>query len=524
MTSHPWIRRLALPAALVGAWLPTPPGARAADLESLVMPGPVSAAHADVERDCRKCHASFDRAGENRLCLDCHEEVAADLAGGTGFHGRALAGDGETSCRLCHTEHRGRDADIVGLSEVAFDHGMTDFALEGAHARASCGGCHPAGTPHREAPSACVDCHRADDPHGSRLGDDCSDCHDVRQWATGRFDHGDTRFPLQGAHRDVDCALCHPNARYEGTASRCASCHLGNDVHRGRFGTKCETCHSVAAWDRAVFDHRVETGFALEGGHAEVRCAVCHAGGALEEDLPTDCIGCHRNDDDHRGRNGEACGDCHGTAAWDRVSFDHGRDTGFDLVGSHAGLDCGLCHRGDVHDEDLPEDCVGCHLADDAHGGTLGRDCGRCHGSSSWTRVADFDHGLTRFPLLGLHAVTSCVECHGGGRYRDAETGCSTCHADDAHQGRLGADCARCHTPNGWPFWQFDHSTETAFALHGAHADVQCRACHTREAGGRVRASTSCSACHAREDPHSGRLGRRCESCHDETSWKEVRR
>jgi hypothetical protein len=346
----------------------------------------------------------------------------------------------------------------------------------------------------------------------------------VRSWTQARFDHDDTRFPLDGAHEKVDCALCHPGARYEGTESRCASCHVGNDVHRGRFGSRCEDCHSVVAWQRATFDHGIETGFALSGGHADVRCAACHTSGSLEDDLPKDCIGCHRNDDDHRGRNGTLCGDCHGTAAWSKVSFDHDRDTEFALKDAHAGLDCGLCHRGQVQEEELSTACVDCHAADDAHAGSLGRDCQDCHVASRWTRVADFDHGLTVFPLLGMHAVTSCDECHGGGRYRDADTACAACHADDAHEGRLGDACVRCHTPNGWSFWQFDHAKETAFALHGAHADLQCRACHTQPAGDRVRASKACSACHARQDPHSGRLGRRCESCHTDTRWEEVTR
>jgi hypothetical protein len=50
----------------------------------------------------------------------------------------------------------------------------------------------------------------------------------------------------------------------------------------------------------AGFDHRRETGFALEGAHARLACAACHRrerrGGRVElpfEPLPTTCEGCH---------------------------------------------------------------------------------------------------------------------------------------------------------------------------------------------------------------------------------------
>jgi hypothetical protein len=500
------------------------PASQAADLETLVMPGPVVAAHADIETQCEKCHSAFDRTAGNRLCRDCHEEVDADLRRGEGFHGRSLGGESGADCRSCHVEHLGRDADIVGLATGSFDHDVTDFPLEGAHERAACSGCHEAGAPRREAPSACGECHGAVDPHRGGLGADCSECHDARGWKQAGFDHAATRFPLDGAHREVDCGLCHPNARYEGTPSGCAACHAGNDAHQGRFGADCGQCHSVADWNRATFNHGVETGFALTGRHGKARCEACHAGGRTDEDLPEDCFGCHRNDDDHRGGNGTLCEDCHSTAGWSEVSFDHGRDTDFALEGAHVGLDCGLCHRGTLGREDLSGDCAACHAADDDHEGTLGSDCQGCHTTSTWDHARGFDHGLTGFPLLGIHSVTSCSECHAGGRYPETEASCAACHADDAHAGRLGDECARCHTPNGWPLWQFDHATETAFALHGAHGDLECRACHTQPATGRVRAATRCVACHARDDPHSGRLGRRCESCHRETEWEEVTR
>ena len=40
------------------------------------------------------------------LCLDCHKDVAKDVHGKAGFHGRIR----EPVCRTCHTEHKGRGA------------------------------------------------------------------------------------------------------------------------------------------------------------------------------------------------------------------------------------------------------------------------------------------------------------------------------------------------------------------------------------------------------------------------------
>jgi len=66
--------------------------------------------------------------------VDCHKPIAADLKQHQGYHGR-MTNSGIGECRACHTEHKGREADIVQLSRAQFDHRLTDFALEEAHAR-----------------------------------------------------------------------------------------------------------------------------------------------------------------------------------------------------------------------------------------------------------------------------------------------------------------------------------------------------------------------------------------------------
>ena len=51
--------------------------------------------------------------------------------------------------------------------------------------------------------------------------------------------------------------------------------------------------------------------------------------------------------------------------------------------------------------------------------------CGDCHGELGWGRDVFFEHDLTRFPLLGLHAVIACEQCHANPRFKDAEIVCS---------------------------------------------------------------------------------------------------
>src|SRR5450631_2794732 len=89
----------------------------AASVETLLMPGKVTRAHEKQEPDCANCHDRSNVRTQTSLCLDCHKEIATDVRERVRFHGRmANAGVGE--CRACHTEHKGRTADIVQLSRA----------------------------------------------------------------------------------------------------------------------------------------------------------------------------------------------------------------------------------------------------------------------------------------------------------------------------------------------------------------------------------------------------------------------
>lgn len=513
---------LVVPAAQLGLLL-LAGSAGAIDLERLVMPGPVVAGHADIEGDCARCHPRMRKIEQKALCLECHEDVALDQSTSGGFHGlHPLAT--KADCRVCHPEHRGRDADIVALDAETFDHARTDYPLLGAHRSTACGDCHAENSAHRDAPDQCVDCHRDVDAHAGALGEGCVDCHEESAWSHARFDHEETSFPLTGAHLKADCALCHGGQRYEGVPTACGSCHRLDDVHRGRMGAECSSCHETGSWKETRFDHAAEANFALRGSHSRLACAACHSDTNKTDELPRDCLGCHRADDDHRGRFGSGCETCHGEDRWKPAHFDHAK-TDFPLRGSHQEADCELCHRGTLFQEEIDDRCISCHQADDVHKGQQGSDCSRCHDELGWSAKVAFDHGLTAFPLLGLHASVSCEECHLTAAFKDADRQCAACHeADDGHEGSLGPNCGECHNPNGWKWWRFDHDQQTSFALHGAHEDLQCGSCHRTPTEGDVNLAQSCHSCHARDDAHSGQMGRRCDVCHGDTRWSEVNR
>jgi hypothetical protein len=107
-------------------------------------------------------------------------------------------------------------------------------------------------------------------------------------------------------------------------------------------------------------------------------------------------------------------------------------------------------------------------------------------------------------------------------RFKDASLACGACHRDQHHEGRLGANCALCHNPNGWKRWRFDHDMQTRYPLTGAHRGLNCHACHVAKKVTKITLATDCYACHQQDDVHRGALGPTCERCHVTTSFKQV--
>lgn len=493
-------------------------------METLVMPGSLSEAHARYENQCNQCHSSFKKENQNELCLNCHRDVKFDLQNAQGFHGRARSAlDGQ--CKNCHSEHKGRTFSIISLEKETFDHNSTDYPLVGAHARLSvtCASCHAQGIKFRETPRDCFGCHAGDDRHQGGLGQQCAQCHKETSWKETYFDHSRTRFVLQGQHQKVACEACHVSQSYQQTPVACIGCHLINDVHDSIKEERCERCHGAETWKDIRFDHNKETKFLLKDKHAQVACAGCHQQLDFKTKTAAQCFDCHSLDDVHKGKNGNRCDRCHTSKDWKVSTFDHNRDTKFKLTGYHMKVQCRDCHRDESKDLKIDASCGSCHQTDDVHNGQQGIECNRCHNENGWRDQIRFDHDLTKFPLIGLHAVTACGECHQSKAFKDAKMGCDTCHAkDDYHKRTLGSECNRCHNPNGWKFWEFDHDTQTRYKLEGGHQGLKCGSCHQMPMGNKVILDTNCLSCHQQDDVHNGKFGDHCDRCHGVGSFKNV--
>lgn len=406
-----------------------------------------------------------------------------------------------------------------------------------AKIESDCNACHKPFS--KEAQDGlCLDCHkpiaadilRKTGFHGKtplRKGLMCNVCHDdhlgrdadIVQLDPALFDHATADFALTGAHRETACSSCHaPEKRWAEAPSSCFACHGAGEPHRGALGKDCQSCHRTSSWrDTMPFDHG-KTKYRLSGKHQQVPCMSCHVG-EVYGGLTKTCDGCHAIQDVHRRKFGTACGSCHNETSWKDVKFDHGKDTRFPLAGAHGKAKCGACHGASVL-VPLPVACADCHKSQDVHRARLGADCGSCHNATAWRREVKFDHGLSKFPLVGLHAAVACESCHEDRSFRSAGLACKDCHGkDDVHAGRLTPRCESCHTANGWQRVSFDHGRQTKFSLSGRHAKIGCYDCHTRKAVTDARLSTTCYSCHAKQDVHRGKFGTNCASCHGTSTF-----
>lgn len=538
-----------------GAWLAGPPAS------AQISPGELARAHAHLDGSdgCLACH-SAEHGVDRQRCLACHAPLAERVAAGKGLHARP----DHAECERCHIEHQGRDFDLVywGKSgERAFDHALTGYPLQGAHAPLACRSCHrqesiadPApllarkvdlGRTYLGLQSRCAGCHR--DVHRGQFGDtDCASCHGLDRFKpAAKFDHARSRFPLTLGHARVECVKCHPVAalaasnpvpgpaeaaapevRYRGVGTTCAGCH--KDPHSGRFGTKCESCHTADDWKRiqtANFDH-ARTRYPLTGKHRAAACAACHPPGKPTKLANFErCASCHS--DAHAGQlvlrqSGGECGECHTTAGFRPATFTvalHDATT-YPLLGSHRTTECATCHRalppGELERAGIAlvrgaaaagpamaakvtqfrfprSACQDCHR--DPHAGDTGKylgttGCLACHTLATWREVR-FDHNLTRFPVAGLHLKVACLGCHrtaaAEGRSSPTLAGGRTLPASAG--GILPAPSARA--------W----ATPREVRLAGA--PLACSGCHT--------------------DPHLGQVGAACERCHADSSWGPLR-
>ncbi len=415
--------------------------------------------------------------------------------------------------------------------------------VSAVHAKyeAECSACHVAFERQRQN-ALCIDCHQTVGADQLRPGGfhglhpeagtaDCASCHTEHAgreapiviFDESTFDHAYTDFALEDKHATAKCGDCHrADALYREAPRECYACHAEDDVHDGGLGEICADCHMAKGWTVVEFEHEVQTGFALLGGHATAGCSGCHSEQNFAN-TPTDCVACHRSDDVHRGARGDDCADCHNETDWRQSFFNHARATRFPLRGAHAQADCEQCHTQNMHTVKLAMTCISCHADDDVHEGLLGTDCAACHGDSNWQQSRFRHETDTRFPLLGGHVSLGCESCHARPVHEaNPGTDCIDCHRDDdPHAGQQGEACGDCHDETDWNAnVRFDHDF-TAFPLVGRHREPDCGDCH--ETSRFADAPVECSACHREDDAHDGALGPDCGACHNPADWSRWR-
>jgi len=190
---------------------------------------PLEGAH--IATPCFACHLPDDKwefrnIGER--CVDCHEDVHEGYIAAEFYPNQ--------ECTTCHTSDNWTDN--------LFDHGVTEFALEGAHAEVACMECHTADVANGEnqwagfvdTPMECASCH--ENVHDTQFEvegvTDCARCHGVNNWEMDDFNHDNTAFPLEGKHVEVACDQCHKPieangeiiTQYKFKSFECVVCHL----------------------------------------------------------------------------------------------------------------------------------------------------------------------------------------------------------------------------------------------------------------------------------------------------------
>jgi hypothetical protein len=500
----------------------------------------LTGAHAQV--DCAQCHVGGQYSGTSSECASCHLEQFQQTA-----HPNHVSAGFPQDCTLCHSTAQWQGA--------RFDHGLTRFALTGAHAQVDCQQCHVGGQ-YSGTSSECASCHleqfqQTANPNHVSAGfpQDCTLCHSTAQWQGAQFDHGLTRFALTGAHAQVDCAQCHVGGQYSGASTECASCHL-EDFQRttnpnhaaAKFTQDCTVCHTTQRWSGATFNHNAATGFPLTGTHSSVECAQCHVGDKFTG-TPTACAACHLTDYNGTSNPNHAaagfpqnCTLCHNTSAWAGAQFDHNTNTQFSLTGAHRNAQCAECHAGNQF-AGTPSNCVSCHQTDFNNtrnpnhvAAGFPQDCSVCHSTSAW-QGATFNHSTTGFALTGAHTSVACNTCHANGQFAGLSSACSSCHLDDYNGATspnhaaagFPQDCRLCHSTTQWNGAQFNHST-TSFPLTGSHQNVACANCHVNNAFSGT--PTGCYSCHRNEydtvtNPNHSAAGfpTSCQTCHNTTNW-----
>lgn len=507
-----------------------------------ISPGNLTNSHAFLEgmSNCTKCHSLGKQLLKDN-CLACHKEIQNRINRNSGYHSNSEVKNQD--CWKCHSEHNGRNFEIIHFKKNEFDHSKIKYPLLGSHQNLECSKCHKAEfikdaelkkrkNTYLGLDQKCAGCH--EDFHKNTLGDNCAGCHNMNKFRPAAlFDHNKAKYVLTGVHLKTPCEKCHLKEtnngksfqKFKGIAFKnCSDCH--KDVHKGKLGNDCKKCHNTSDFNsinKNSFDHS-KTNFVLIGRHENVECTKCHGQKLSSKPKYENCLSCHK--DYHKGqlvKNDKItdCKDCHSEKGFSPSLFTiekHSR-TKFGLLGGHLAAPCKSCHLVKSEWNFRIESflCINCH--ENIHGKEISpknlknNDCGFCHNVTTWNTVT-FDHNNTAFKLLGVHRNTECNKCHNKSEtnikrlvFTSLDKDCQTCHKD-VHYGQFKegnkTDCSKCHGFENWKPSKFDHS-KTRYPLDGAHKNVDCIKCHKPVSDNSSRKyiiykieDIKCAACHLR--------------------------
>jgi hypothetical protein len=536
--------------------------------EGQLSPGALSNQHSNLEgmSNCTQCHVLGNKVS-NEKCLVCHSEIKSRIDIQKGYHSSATVKGKQ--CFECHSEHNGKNFQIIRFDTTKFDHSLTGFPLSVPHAKKDCKECHSIKHiadqkikdkkfSYLGVSSECLNCHV--DYHQKELSAVCLNCHLPDSFKpASKFSHETTRFRLLGKHKELDCSKCHKVEVNQGKKfqkfrgiqfANCGDCH--KDPHQNQYGESCNKCHNEESFyvikGSKDFDHS-KTQFPLVGKHKSVDCLKCHKvrtieGRQVQEFKGVDhsnCTSCHK--DPHQNKFGQNCSQCHNEESFKVVNvtkdFDHNK-TGFKLEEKHLTVSCQACHKTNFAVPLNHNSCTDCHA--DYHKkqfekNGISPDCSQCHSVKGFKLFSfSFEqHKLGKFPLLGAHEATPCTDCHKKQKdwnFKDIGINCNDCHKD-IHLNIIPAkfypkaDCRVCHNEGRWSDINFNHS-RTDFSLTGAHNSTECKACHfKKDSNGMTNQkftglSKNCSACHT--DNHFKQFEKNgntdCTSCHTSENWK----
>ena len=501
-------------------------------------PGPLAAPHARAMqggfiRSCKQCHTE---EGLTVGCLNCHEEIQAQITTKEGYHAH-LFQTLEAECEACHSEHHGEAFPLVSSlswkeeTSNDFSHPHTDFNLIDHPTNLSCAACHDLAEPivlsgfekHPRASTflgleqECIACHA--NIHETQKTRSCADCHSQQAFVPApNFNHNEF-FVLEGVHAKASCASCHaesepaPVGKFGVVKGRsCIDCHAS--PHRSpEISSDCQSCHTAADPDWQAGVRGINPvlhgafGFNLAAPHQDVQCLECHASELEYEPRfqqparqQNECRACHA--DPHRGQFDAAhssCLSCHAVTHFVPTNIGlENHAASFPLTGAHQAVACVQGHGIDPATSvrqftGVPTTCKSCH--ENPHGNQFaaqlkGSDCTACHSSDAGSfTIRPYTHQTSEWFFQGAgHQRAACQKCHRSStrnepiHYRGAQTACAACHADP-HRGQFRlagvTDCLRCHqSTKDWNAKGFDHETHSTFSLEGGHSKLACAACH----------------------------------------------